>query len=321
MTFLVAVLALLIEQLRPLPSGHALERAVVRFIFWVRRHGDAGQRRHAAGVWSVCVALPALAVALLFWGLWSLNPVLGFAWDVAVLYVCLGFRQFSHRFTAIRESLQQGDEPRAWELLALWQQRPGVRGSRAELVRQVMVLGLLSAHRHVFGVFFWFVALSALGLGPAGAVLYRLAEHMRRLPKPDPAISAFETGYLAEMARSAFARIDHLPARLTAASFAIAGNFEEAVNRWRRDAALWDDDNEGVILAAAEGAAGLRLAPAAAAEVPQDQDVPQDSPAGPSTPTVESAESALRSLVGLVWRSLVLSVLLVALLSLANVLG
>ena len=39
---------------------------------------------------------------------------------------------------------------------------------------------LLAAHRHVFGVFFWFVLLSTLGLGPAGAVLYRLAEFVSR---------------------------------------------------------------------------------------------------------------------------------------------
>lgn len=313
MTFLVAILALLIEQLRPLPSGHALERAVGRCVGAVRRHGDAGHRRHAAGIWTVCVVLPAVAVSLLFWAAWSLNPLLGFAWDVAVLYVCIGFRQFSHRFTAIRDCLAQGEEERAWDLLARWQGRANTGGRRAELLRQVMVQGLLSAHRHVFGVFFWFVALSAMGLGPAGAVLYRMAEHMRRLPPADPTSPVLETEHLADLARRAFARVDRLPAALTAASFAIAGNFEEAVNRWRRDATLWDDVNEGAILSAAEGAAGLRLSPA--------PDASDASDASDAPESADASEAALRSLVGLVWRSLVLLVLLVALLSLANVLG
>jgi cobalamin biosynthesis protein CobD/CbiB len=44
------------------------------------------------------------------------------------------------------------------------------------VLRHVIEHALLAAHRHVFGVFFWFVLLSALGLGPAGAVLYRMAE-------------------------------------------------------------------------------------------------------------------------------------------------
>ena len=40
---------------------------------------------------------------------------------------------------------------------------------------------LLAAHRHVFGVFFWFVrAVGASASGPAGAVLYRMAEFASR---------------------------------------------------------------------------------------------------------------------------------------------
>ena len=35
-----------------------------------------------------------------------------------------------------------------------------------EVLRHVIEHALLAAHRHVFGVFFWFVVLSALGLGP-----------------------------------------------------------------------------------------------------------------------------------------------------------
>ena len=44
------------------------------------------------------------------------------------------------------------------------------------------------------------------------------------------------------------------PAHLTAFGFAVVGNFEEAVNGWRRDAMLWKHGNEGVILASAAGA-------------------------------------------------------------------
>ena len=35
---------------------------------------------------------------------------------------------------------------------------------------------------------------------------------------------------------------------------AVVGNFEEAINAWRRDASLWKHANEGVILASASGA-------------------------------------------------------------------
>ena len=42
-------------------------------------------------------------------------------WSIAVLYVTLGFRQFSHHFTDIRDALDEGDEPLARSLLAHWQ--------------------------------------------------------------------------------------------------------------------------------------------------------------------------------------------------------
>ncbi len=118
---------------------------------------------------------------------------------------------------------------------------------------------LLAAHRHVFGVFFWFVLLSTFGLGPAGAVLYRMAELASRywaFKSGDGAIAVNET--LMQLSQRLFHLLDHVPARLTASGFAVVGNFEEAVNCWRRDAGLWKYDNEGVILAAAAGAVGVQ---------------------------------------------------------------
>jgi adenosylcobinamide-phosphate synthase len=36
------------------------------------------------------------------------STVLALVWDVTVLYLTLGFRQFSHHFTDIRDALEQG---------------------------------------------------------------------------------------------------------------------------------------------------------------------------------------------------------------------
>ncbi|MDP1171745.1 cobalamin biosynthesis protein, partial [Klebsiella pneumoniae] len=76
---------------------------------------------------------------------------------------------------------------------------------------------------------------------------------------------------LLALSRQAFTLIDHLPARLTATGFAIVGNFEEAVNGWRRDAALWLHPNEGIILASAAGAVGLQLGGAAPPGITPDR--------------------------------------------------
>jgi adenosylcobinamide-phosphate synthase len=125
-----------------------------------------------------------------------------------------------------------------------------------------------------------------------------------------------------------FHLLDHVPARLTASGFAVVGNFEEAVNCWRRDASLWKYGNEGVILAAAAGAVGIQLGGGSAPGLTPDRaktfeaGAPPDSAAAEgSTPGASPQPAHLRSVVGLVWRSVVLWMLLLALLSLANLVG
>jgi adenosylcobinamide-phosphate synthase len=324
MSFFAVVLALLIEQLKPLPRASAMREAVRAWVSGCERNFDAGGVSHAWVVWSIAVMGPAALVALLYHALAWHGTLLGLAFDVAVLYLTLGFRQFSHYFTDIREALARGDEGEAHRLLAQWQRIDTSELPRTELLRHLIEQALLAAHRHVFGVFFWFVALSALGLGPAGAVLYRLAEYGRRYWGPrtrqrgapvsrppggdsrDPWSDEVTVGgseFLPALALRLFAIIDHVPARLTAFGFAVVGNFEDAVAGWRRDSGLWAQPNEGIILASAAGAVGVQL-----------------GAAGPAAGLPVQA-AHLDSVVGLVWRSVVLWLLLVALLTLANVLG
>jgi adenosylcobinamide-phosphate synthase len=93
-----------------------------------------------------------------------------------VLYLTLGFRQFSHYFTDIRDALDRGDEIEARSLLAEWRHLDASELPRTELLRHVIEHALLAAHRHVFGVFFWFVLSAPWAWGRPGAVLYRMAE-------------------------------------------------------------------------------------------------------------------------------------------------
>jgi adenosylcobinamide-phosphate synthase len=255
--------------------------------------------------------------------------LLALAIDVALLYLTLGFRQFSHYYTDIRDALDRGDEALARRLLGEWRHLDASELPRTELLRHVIEHSLLAAHRHVFGVFFWFVVLSALGLGPAGAVLYRMAEFSSRYwGYRQRTLDAPHNDRLLALSRRLFAAIDHVPARLTAFGFAVVGNFEEAVAGWRRDAALWLYPNEGIILAAAAGALGIQLGGAAAPGVTPDRSKTFSSGADAATAAAAGSTGGtppqaghLQSVVGLVWRSVVLWMLLVALLSLANVLG
>ena len=329
MSFLCVLLALLIEQLKPLSRRNVVHAAMGSWMRWVGHNFNAGRDSHAVVVWLITVSAPALLAWLVHVALNPFGFIATLAWDVVVLYLTLGFRQFSHYFTDIQKALERADELRARSLLQEWRGLDASDLPRDELLRQVIEISLVAAQRHVFGVFFWFVILAVLGLGPAGAVLYRLAEFASRywlqrgkrlgLPHEDR---------LVRLASTLFSIIDHVPARLTAGGYAVVGNFEEAVNGMRRDAALWGNTNEGVMLAAAAGAVGVRLGRAAGRNSGRDapgglagETESDGSAAQGSTPGATPNLGHLRSLVGLVWRSVVLWMLLLALLSLAKLMG
>ncbi len=329
MSFFAVLLALVLEQLRPLPRRNGIHDALVGWTRWIGRNFDAGRDHHAWVVWGISVLLPALLVFGVHVLLARASLILGLAWSVLVLYLTLGFRQFSHYFTDIRDALERGDETQARQLLAEWRHLDTSDLPRTELLRHVIEHSLVAAHRHVFGVFFWFVVLAALGLGPAGAVLYRMAEFSSRFwAFRSRTVGVPINERLMQVSQQLFGLIDHLPSRLSAFGFAVVGDFEAAIECWRRDARLWGQANDGILLAAAAGAVGVRLG--GAAPPPLSVDLPKGLAAGGGLPGGEAGGSTpgltpefghLRSVVGLVWRSVVLWLLLLALLTLANLIG
>jgi adenosylcobinamide-phosphate synthase len=333
MSFFAILFALLIEQVRPLSRSNPIHGGLRSWARWVAGNFDAGKAHHGWIAWGLAVLGPtvgSLAVHLLL--LTYAGWVFAMLWSVAILYVTLGFRQFSHHFTNIRDALDGGDEPRARELLAQWQQVDASELPRSEIVRHVIEYSVLAAHRHVFGVLGWFSVLAAFGLGPAGAVLYRMSEFVHRYwlqsgKQADHPVSPA----LLSVASRAWYRLDWLPSRTTALGFAVVGSFEEAIDCWRNYAQRFPNDNDGVILAATSGAVNVRLGGEAlrAAGYPATANgfgtigVAADTLAdsSESTPGREAEVGHLRTIVGLVWRSVVLWMMLLALLTLARLLG
>ena len=342
MSFLAVLFALIIEQARPLARGNWIHASSRLWARWASRSLDAGQGHHGWIAWTVAVIVPSLLTLVIHWLLWNVSVLLAFVWSVAILYVTLGFRQFSHHFTDIRDALDDGDEITARELLARWREVDASELPRSEIVRHVIEYSVLSAHRHVFGVLGWFSVLAALGLGPAGAVLYRMSEFVSRywLHKAKSPLGAADgpSPALQSVALRAWGAIDFVPSRVTSLGFAVVGSFEDAIDAWRSYTQRFASDvpaasaarNDGVILAATSGAVNVRLGGEALRAVfsPQSSqgfDVSkvdaQVSGATESTAGREPEVAHLRSVVGLVWRSVVLWMVLLALLTLARLIG
>ncbi|MES2976800.1 MAG: CobD/CbiB family protein [Pseudomonadota bacterium] len=333
MSFFAVLFALLLEQARPLGRGNLLHGAVRSWARWASRNLDAGRTLHGWLAWGVVAAGPALLSLAIHLILWHIHGALAFVWSVAVLYVTLGFRQFSHHFTAIRDALDVADEDGARELLADWQKVDASELPRSEIVRHVIEHSVLAAHRHVFGVFAWFSICAALGLGPAGAVLYRMSEFASRYWVAERGVQGDAVSpALQQAAQRAWGLLDFFPARMTAIGFAIVGSFEDAIDSWRNytqsfslgTAMLSPRRNDGVVLAATAGAVNVRLGGAALKPVRLPLSTAGEmveSVATGFTPGREPEPGHLRSVVGLVWRSVVLWMVLLALLTLARLLG
>jgi adenosylcobinamide-phosphate synthase len=345
MSFFAILFALLVEQIRPLPLNNAVYLGARSWARTASKTLDAGQTPHGWLAWSAVVLVPAAAALAVHWLLigvlgWP-GVVLAFAMHAIVLYITLGFRQFSHHFTVIREALESGDEEAARKALAAWKQVDASDLPSSEIVRHVIEHSVLAAHRHVFGVLGWYALLAAFGLGPAGAIIYRMSEFANRYySRRNVQVGGLHVSpSLASAAQQAWLVVDWLPARVTAMGFAIVGNFEEAIDSWRNFAqrlartgmADGMTENDGVILAATSGALNVRLGGEALKEVfsptttqtfQAEATAPQNAPsAAETTAGREPGVAHLRSIVGLVWRSVVLWMLLLALLSLARLLG
>lgn len=329
MSFIAIFVALLLEQARPLARANPIHSVLRSWVRWTGHNFDAGRPQHGWLTWSIAVLAPAVAVTAIYWLLvrsigWSAAVV----WNIVVLYITLGFRQFSHHFTEIRDALEEGDEERARALLARWQQIEANGLPKSEIVRQVVEHSVIAAHRHVFGVLAWFSVFSAVGLGPAGAVLYRLAEFVPRYWRhQDESLMQPVRGASQEIATRAWHVVDWLPARITATAFAVVGSFEEAIESWRNYEQQDPHDNDGVILAATAGAISLRLGRAPTTTLSADPATAMDGPAGAQGGSAEAVAGVepevghLRTVVGLVWRTVVMWMILLALLTLARLLG
>jgi adenosylcobinamide-phosphate synthase len=318
MNLLAIIAALALEQWRSFQWRASVERSFVLYARGIERRLNGGTQALGIVATALALAPPVLVALAVWWLLANAHPALGLLFNVLVLYALMGFRRFSHAISAIITALKSGDLPGARRALAAWNGGPSTSElSSHDVARVAIERGLADAYRQVFAVLFWFVVLP----GPAGAVLYRAtallaAEWKGALPGDDMTVLTRSLQLFGRPARMLLWLLDWIPARLTALSFAVVGDFEDAAFCWRTQAHAWPEayggEAIGAVLASGAGALGVQLGGSLPGYGGQTE-------LRPEIGTGESVEAEiLPSAVGLVWRALVLWLLLVFLLSLAN---
>lgn len=294
MTFLTVLIALFIERVS---QQHRPSRRYRWFEAHCRRlTGVAFLQWMLSRPWGTVVALlpPLLLVAWLQLWLAEINGLLSLAFGVTVLLFSLGPRDLGHDTEAFIDARDKGLDTQAKQRAGLlWPgEVPDTEPQRSvEVARAVVVL----ASRRLVGPIFWFVVFGATG-AIAFRLIHLLAERLQGEDCP-----AEMKRYSDELRHVA----DWAPARVTAAGYAIAGNFDAVAHAWR----TFDyRPNEGPLseaehLLAGTGLAALDTIPDDLADLSGDGGGVLDSTLVP--PVVEDA-------LALVWRSLAMWVAVIA---------
>lgn len=307
MSFFALLAALFLEQLRPLPHPSAFELGFSRYAGVLARQLNAGRSSHGTMGWMLAVLPWTLLALLAHYALGALNPALAWVWDIAVLYACVNFKQTTQEYAAIADALRAGDLDTARVLIARWRGESAATWNENEIARAAIETALVRAHRELLAIIMWFVVLP----GPTGAVLYKLSSMLGEQwgRRTDDEFSSF-----GRFAAQVFHVLDWVPLRLTAIGFAVAGDFEDAVQCWRAQAQAWPDQGTGVILASGAGALDVRLG----GPVQADSGVTYRPDLGLGD---DPDANYMQSAAGLVWRTLVIWMVVLLLLTLARWVG
>jgi len=307
MILFALIAALALEQVRPLDVRVFVLSPLRRYASFFDSRFNDGRARSGVIAWSLAAMGPAALAWAAHAALYMLQPLFAYLFDAGVLYLTMGFRQFSHFFNDIHLALRMGELDRARSLLGEWRGRSAEQASSGEVARLAIEEALVHSHRYVFAVILAYVLLP----GPSGPLLYRIAALLERewgaAGRPD-------SGEFGDFAGRAFAVIDWLPQRFTAACFAVVGDFEDALYCWRTQAVRWPDSGSGILLASGAGALGVRLG----MPVFEAGDVTGRPELGLGD---EADTDFMQSAIGLVWRTLVLCMLLLTLIGVANWVG
>lgn len=315
MTFFALVIALLLEQIRPVSDDNRIRQFFYR---WLKKHhaqyqakGVEACDRRSLRTWLMAVFFPFVLVALVYQGLAYFSVLLAGLYFCAVVYLSIGFRQFSHHFNAVKKALQDGRSDDALFALQAWQpQAQDLEGSWLCLIR----VSVLEVQHHVLGVIAALVIGALLGFGPAGAVLYRWSLAFLTLIRQDkikasePALQTHQA--LLQKAEKAWKIINYLPNRLTLVAFAVVGRFDDVMSVWREYAHRAQPiEHDAILLDAASVVLGVRL---------------QEPPSSPEDDLLAGAlfsdiqEAHMDVWIALAWRSVLLWIFLLGLIQISS---
>ena len=182
---------------------------------------------------------------------WWLDTLIG-GWWLSIMFgwLAIGWHSLRQHGGWVEQALQANDINEARQKIGWLVSRETAELSPNEISKAGIESVLENGSDAIFAPLFWL----AVGGAPA-VVAYRLCNTL-------DAMWGYRNERYEEFGKFS-ARVDDvlniIPARLTALSYGLAGNFAGAMQAWRAQAGQWYSPNAGVVMAAGAGALGLQL--------------------------------------------------------------
>lgn len=294
MTLIAILLSLILERtveaMRDYRRFDWFDRYTDKVLSWIKDY-------KLSGPVSVLLVMLMPVVAVIILNIIFHDALLGLlslAFSVVVLFICLGPKDLDSQIDTFLEAWKDENEDASREAAEdILEGAPpeSLKSLQQEMVEKI----LLASNDRLLAPIFWFTVFSVMGSGPLGVVLYRLAYNLnRRFADNDSPFS--------EAAKRLHDILAWLPAHMVALAFAMAGSFVDAIHAWRERKSAWRDDwqagVEATILAGGLGALQMH-------DVNSDAEV-----------TAADVHESVSSAKGLVLRALVISIVLIALITL-----
>ena len=223
MTFLSVLIALLLERMTP-------QLIELRRFDWLRDYSRwltdvLHIERFGSWMGLSVLLLPLLVAAWILQSVFN-NALFGLfelAFNILVIFFCLGPRELDHQVDQYLDAIDIGDSQQRFNAAAgLTRETPAM--DLPSQVPQVCRSIFSEANSRVYAVLFWFAVF-----GPLAALLYRLLEQWLTQNFLDQAIASIR-----QPVRHVLGWMDWLPAHITLFAFMVSGSFEDGLQAFRR---------------------------------------------------------------------------------------
>jgi len=201
---------------------------IVSFANWVKEKFSHSEFWNDTLGLIVIILLPVFLCAIIYNQLYGALGLLGFLFSLAVLVYCLGPQRIQH---AARLYIDAGEHEDEHSLKTYATEIVGTElpDETQDINRLVCEKLLVSTNENLLGVFFWFVLL-----GPMGALMFRMAGELyynsqQQSEEQNPEYLEFNNS-----TRMLYAILLWLPAQLTTLAFAITGSFIDTLHEWKQ---------------------------------------------------------------------------------------